>query len=182
MKTSTTTFALFFALLFAGILGHAQPLQHEMNWLQTWKNFAGSQSSATWISNEIANGAFLYTDPSTGAIVLQSKIDGNTLEQLETALEEGIQAGNGNQMLAAGASEVIYHTAAVNSWNGLLGGCQVYATVVAQLQDDREATLVMRLSRTPLHDDHVVRNQNAIATLAALGSQGLSSPLVSEAK
>lgn len=186
MKTSTTTrINLFFSLLvffFTASVGSAQSLQRETNWLQAWKNFAGSQTSATWLSEEIANGATLYRETESGALVLKSSADWNSISEMENALEEGIQEGNGNQLLAAGVSEGLGYTAAVNSWKGLLGGRQVYTTVIAQLQDNANSALVMRISLTPIHQELVVRKESAITLLGQLGMDGMTSPFVSETK
>lgn len=186
MKTTSTTLTKIFATMLAIVLTFgavaAQNLRSEENWLQAWKNFAGTQTSSSWLHNEIANGATLFSDPTKNSLIVTISAEWNTMEAVSEALLEGIQSGNGNQMSAGNEAEVLDHTTAITSWIGQLGGTQLYATVVAQLQQDGTTQLVLELSRTPLYPDAAERNANALALLDALGADAQDSPLASESK
>jgi hypothetical protein len=186
MKTTSTTRTKIFATLLAFVLTFgavaAQNLRPEENWLQAWKNFAGTQTSSTWLHNEMANGATLFSDPTKSSLIVTLSAEWNSIEAVSEALAEGIQSGNGNQMSAGNEAEVLNHTTAFTTWIGQLGGTQLYASVVAQLQQDGNTQLVLELSRTPLFPDVATRNINALALLDALGSHAQESPLASESK
>jgi hypothetical protein len=186
MKTTSTTRTKIFATLLAFVLTFgavaAQNLRPEENWLQAWKNFAGTQTSSSWLHNEIANGATLFSDPTKSSLIVTISAEWNSMDEVAEALAEGIQSGNGNQMSAGNEAEVLDHTTAITTWIGQLGGTQLYASVVAQLQQDGTTQLILELSRTPLYHDVAARNNSALALLDALGAHPQDSPLASESK
>ena len=186
MKTTSTTRTRIFATLLAFVLTFgavaAQNLRPEENWLQAWKNFAGTQTSSSWLHNEISNGATLFSDPTKSSLIVTLSAEWGSMDEVAEALVEGIQSGNGNQMSAGNEAEMLDHTTAITTWIGQLGGTQLYATVVAQLQQDGTTQLVLELSRTPIYPDLEARNINALALLDSLGAQAQSSPLASESK
>ena len=186
MKTTSTTRTRIFATLLAFVLTFgavaAQNLRPEENWLQAWKNFAGTQTSSSWLHNEIANGATLFSDPTKSSLIVTISAEWNSMEAVSEALVEGIQSGNGNQMSAGNEAEVLGHATAITTWIGQLGGTQLYATVVAQLQQDGTTQLVLELSHTPLYHDVASRNVNALAMLNTLGAHAQESPFASESK
>jgi hypothetical protein len=186
MKTTSTTRTKIFATLLAFVLTFgavaAQNLRPEENWLQAWKNFAGTQTSSSWLHNEIANGATLFSDPTKSSLIVTISAEWNSMEAVSEALAEGIQSGNGNQMSAGNEAEVLGHATAITTWIGQLGGTQLYGSVVAQLQQDGTTQLVLELSRTPLYHDVPARKNSALALLDALGAHPQDSPFASEAK
>ncbi|MEY3442137.1 MAG: hypothetical protein RLZZ519_418 [Bacteroidota bacterium] len=186
MKTTSTTRTKIFATLLAFVLTFgavsAQSLRPEENWLQAWKNFAGTQTASTWLHNEISNGATLFSDPTKGSLIVTVSTEWDSMDEVAEALAEGIQSGNGNQMSAGNEAEVLNHTTAITTWIGQLGGTQVYATVVAQLQQDGTTQMVLELSRAPIYPDVDARNVNALALLDSLGAEAQVSPLASESK
>lgn len=85
-------------------------------------------------------------------------------------------------MTAGAATEVLNQTTLVNNWTGQLGGKQLYAIVIAQLQNDGKTTVVTRLSAQPIHYGKTMQESEALAVLSELGSKAMESPLVSGAK
>ena len=99
----------------------------------------------------MANGATLFSDPTKSSLIVTISAEWNSMEAVSEALSEGIQSGNGNQMSAGNEAEMLDHTTAITTWIGQLGGTQLYATVVAQLQQNGTTQLVLELSRTPIY-------------------------------
>lgn len=186
MKTIKTSRSLILATLVllacsTGLLS-AQTLHPESNWLQAWKNFAGAQYASTWIGNEMANGAHLYTAAGNTELVITLETDWNDLDELLSGLEEGILDGNATQLMANGSTEAIGQTAGHNLWKGTIGGRNVFATLVAELQENGGSQVIMRLSTVPVHESVEVRQEEALALLGQFQGQMLKSPLVLDAK